>query len=307
MQNKKLIKSLKDLNLFINDENVKNHEILWKHLEENITRSCAELKKLMFKINQNGNNFVHLLVIYNKSNVIDFTINKLKRSLSKSDYQEILKSKGQFGRNLLQLAAANSKEVKTHRILWKELRDSCKSDDVFLEILKEVDEEGNNVFHLAAAFTTSEEFEFMISELEKLKNDKETKKVLNSFGLANKNLLQSAAIDNKSLETNQKIWKIICKYFDAEEILEFIDHKTNSGNNLLCCAVNCNTKEIVEFTWNQIKSLKVTKELQIEYLNRKGRQGKNLHQLALENQSNDSEEAAWVQEIMKEYKIVFTK
>ncbi|CAG9811044.1 unnamed protein product [Chironomus riparius] len=213
----------------------------------------------------------------------------------------------QFGRNLLQRAAVNSKEVKTHQILWKELRDSCKSDDEFLEILKEVDEDENNVFNLAAAFTTSEEFEFMISELEKLKNDKETKKVLKSFGLVNKNLLQSAAIYNKSLKTNQKIWTIICKYFDAEEILELVEHCDKDGDNLLCCAVNCNTKEIVEFSWNQIKYLKVTKELQTEYLNRKGYQGKNLHQLALENQSNDSEVAAWVQEIMKEYKIVFTK
>jgi len=63
--------------------------------------------------------------------------------------------------------------------------------------------------------------------------------------------------------------------------LEFIEHCDNKSDNLLCCSVCGNTKEIVEFTWTQIKNFINTKDAQVEYLNRKGQNGKNLHQMPL--------------------------
>jgi len=114
--------------------------------------------------------------------------------------------------------------------------------------------------------------------------------------------LQSVVIGNKNPETNKTVWKLIYKYFEPVEILEFIEHCTACGNNLLCCAVLHNTKEIVEFTWNQIKKFINTKDAQVEYFNRKGWNGQNLHQLALENRANDAQVTDWVQQIMQEYK-----
>jgi len=299
------VKTLDDLVLMVKNKNILNHEILWDHLLSKF-ENRQELIKLLFENVKDGINFIHLIVIFNTAGVIEFTLKKLKENLNEPDYQEILKSKGKFERNLLQRAAVNSKEVKTHQILWKELRDSCKSNEEFLEILEETDEDESDVFNIAAAYTTSEVFEFMISELEKLTNNKEIiRKHLTSFGHGNRNLLQSVATHNKSLETSKIVWKKICKYFDAHEILEFIEHCDEDDDNLLCCAVHCNTKVIVEFTWNQIKNFINTKDAQIEYLKRKGNQGENLHQLSLNNEENDLEIADWVEQTVKEYQIIF--
>jgi len=303
LKRKITVQILNDLMLIVSNKNILNHKIVWQHLMKTF-KDRQNLVKLLHEKNKSGN-FIYLLVICNTPAVIEFTLNKFKENLNDSDYQEILRSKGQFGRNLLQYASSCSKEVKTHQILWKELRDSCKSDEEFIEILREVDEDGNNVLHLAASFTTSDVFEFMISELEKLTNNKEIKIILSSFGQRNTNLLQFVVTHNKSLETNKTVWKIICKYFDAKEILEFIEHCDNKSDNLLCCAVCDNTKEIVEFTWTQIKNFINTKDAQVEYLNRKGQNGKNLHQMSLKNRANDLKVADWVQQIMQEYEMNF--
>jgi len=294
--------SLDDLMPFIANENVKNHEIIWKYLENGF-ESYEELKKLLFEKDRDGNNFIHNLVIYNTADVIEITLNKLKENFSESDYLENLRSKGEFGRNLLQHAAFHSKEVKTHQILWKTFRDFCNSDEEFLDFLREVYENRNNIFHLAAAFATSEVFEFMIAELEKLTSYKETRKCLTSFGQGNSNLLQSVATQNRSLETNKTVWKLMCKYFDAEEILKFIKYCDKYGNNLFCNSVFHNTIEIVQFTWIQIKTFILTKDAQVEYLNKTGHESENLHQLSLKNQTNDSQVALWVQKTLKEYAI----
>jgi len=300
------IKSLEDLIPFMADKNVKKHEILWKKIEESF-KTYEELKKLLFEKDENGNNYVYLLVIYNTPDVIKFTLNKFKENLNESDYQEILRSKGYFERNLLQRAACASKEVKTHQILWRTFRDSFKSDQEFLEILGEIDVHGNNVLHLAAAFMISEVFEFMFAEIKKIKNEKEIRKLLTSFRPGNANLLQSFVTQNKSIKAHKTIWKTICEYFKTEEILEFIENCDNDDNNLLCCAVIHNIKEIVEFTWNQIIIFINTKEAQIEYLNRKGFENKSLYQLSLFNQANDLQVADWMQQTIKEYETELPK
>jgi len=290
--------SLKDLMMFQADKNKKNHEKIWKYLEENV-KKYEELRKLFFEKSVDGNNFLHLLVAYNTADVIKFTLNKYKEYLSESDYQQILRSKGQFGRNLLQLAV---KELKQYQIVWEALRNSCKSDE-FLQILGQVDESGFNVYIFALALPTGEIFEYMIDEIEKITNNKDVRKILISFEKEGTNLLRLIVINNKSLETIKTVWKIICKYFDKKEILEFIEYCYINDDNLLCCTVLYNTKEIAEFTWNQIKIYIDKKEAQVKYLNKKGKQGIILHQLSLVNQAKDSQVAEWVQKTLQEYKI----
>ena len=144
----------------------------------------------------------------------------------------------------------------------------------------------------------------MILQLEKLQILKEKiTELLSSCGHGNFNLLQCAVIDNKNLETHKIIWQVICKYCDADQILKFIEHCDSDGDNLLCSAVSCNTKEIVEFTWNQIKKFKIAKEVQFEYLNRKGHDDKNVRQLSLEKGVKDSQVVVYVEQIMLECQV----
>ncbi|XP_070504892.1 putative leucine-rich repeat-containing protein DDB_G0290503 [Chironomus tepperi] len=251
-------KSQKDLNKFVRDKSLKSHEHLWKQILTNLTKfgnSKARLMNLLIEKDQDGNNFIHNLVILNTAEVIKFTLHKIKENLNDSHYQEILRSKGRYGQNLLQLAAIDSKEVKTHQTLWQIFRDSCISDDKFLEILQEVDDNGCNIFDLVATFSTGKIFQFMINKLESITSPEEIRKLLRTLGFMSRNLLQSAAQQNTCLELHEILWKNLEKYFDASEILQFIKHRNNFGHNVLLNVINKNTKEIKKLTWNKVKKV----------------------------------------------------
>ncbi|XP_070504898.1 uncharacterized protein [Chironomus tepperi] len=248
------VTSLKELELFMADYKIENHQILWENLIENC-KSKEKLKNLFLDKDQNGNNYIHLLVIWNTAEVIEFTLQKIKENLIDSHYQEMLRSRGFCIRNLLHRAAVSSKEVKTHQTLWQIFRNSCNSDDKFLEILREVDDNSDNVFHLVAIFSTGEIFQFMITELNSLASREEIRKWLRSLGFASRNLLQSAAHHNTCLELHETLWEILEIHFDSSEILQFIKHLDNYGCNVLLNVIDKNTKEIKELTWNKVKKV----------------------------------------------------
>jgi len=56
---------------------------------------------------------------------------------------------------LLQSAAWLSKVVEIHHFLWKLFKDFCETDEKFLEMVKEVDEVGRNILHIAAGNSSS--------------------------------------------------------------------------------------------------------------------------------------------------------
>ena len=99
-------------------------------------------------------------------------------------------------------------------------------------------------------------FEFIWNELEKIMSCDEINMKLSFFNKSNKNLLQLAARKNKSLKLYEFLWKTFRKYFAPSEILVLIKHVGNEEENLLFYAVRWSkrTKEIVELTWNEIKS-----------------------------------------------------
>ncbi|XP_070504244.1 uncharacterized protein [Chironomus tepperi] len=258
------VESLKELELFIADKKIENHQILWEKLKENY-QNKKKLKKLILEKNRNDNNYIHLLVIYNNPDIIEFTINKFKKHLTDSDYQKNLRSKGFSGRNLLHTAAVYSKEVKTHQILWKTFRDSCKSCDAFLEILRETDENGMNIFNYAACFVDRSVGEFVFEKLEKILKG-QIKSFLNNLNIYQENILQMAARYNKSLEVHKYLWQKIQSVLNPPEILEFINNYGINGHHLLHYTIFGNTKDIIEFTWSKIQIYISNKDDQIEYL-----------------------------------------
>jgi len=264
----------------------------WKLLL-NTFENREELKDLIMQGDKDGNNYVHCLIKFDKPEILELTFRKIKENFNDDQNEEILKSKGKFGRNLLQVAACCSKDIKTHQFLWKIFRDFYKSDQEFLEFLNQIDIENNNIFHLAAWFSSKEIFEFMIDELEKIASKEEIRNILRTLGMANRNLLQLAVINSKSIELHKYLWKIIRKYFPAFEILKLINHCDVGGDNILHNTVYWSTKDIAEFIWNQIKKLLTTKEEQIEYLKKKGQHS--------ENQSKDPEVRIWVEKIINEH------
>ncbi|KAL7012239.1 hypothetical protein ACKWTF_014709 [Chironomus riparius] len=286
-----------------NCDKLEVHETLWELLLK-IFEYRDELKDFVLQKDRSGNNFVYVLVETNKNlAIIEWTFKNLKENFSDAQFQEILTSKGWMEMNLLQNAALWSKVIVIHQFLWKFFRDFCGTDAKYLEMLKEVDELGQNILQNAAWNLSNEFFEFMIQELEKIASQDEIRQMLGNLDKLNQNLLQSAASSNESSELHKTLWKTLRKYFEKSEILQFIKNVDVEGNNLLFTAVNGYKpiKEIVELTWNEIKSF-LTHDEQAEYLTMKGKDDKNLKQIC---SKYDKELSAWIESQIKYYKLVF--
>jgi len=257
-------------------ENIEFHVTLWDLMLNTFTKR-EDLVNLILQKSEHGDNFVHKIVSFNRPNIIEFTIRKIKEVFTDVQYKEILRSKGQMDRNLVHVATVGSKDIKTHQFLWKIFKDIHKpsiltkmnifarptcpeNSETFLKLLTEVSSQNCNIFHAAACFTTGEIFEFMHKELEKLATKEEIRTILGRLSHYDRNILQNAG-QNKSLSVHQQLWKVIHKYFNRSEIIKMINHADESGYNLLICAAERNTKEVIELIWNEIGGIMSKAEL----------------------------------------------
>lgn len=273
------------------------HLTLWNLLLQNFN-DREKLSNLINQKDNDGFNFVHLLIKLNKPKVLELIIIELKNNFSDIEYQNILNSQDSLRRNLLQHAAVSTKELKIHQILWKIFQDSCKSVEEFLDIVTEMDKNSNQLLHTAACFTSREIFEFMIYEIEKIASMERIKHILEPLGTADRNLLQLAASYNKSLEIHEFLWHLFFKYFNPYEIVKIMQFPDEYGHNLFQLAIRFNSKEVVELTWNKIKNLMTQNEL-VEYLKS---MDSNILKLAVKNKEN-SNVVEFVAHILQEYEI----
>jgi len=280
------------------------HETLWKLLL-NTFENREELKNLIMQRSDYCVCYVHFLSIFDTPEIIDRTFRKLRDSFSSDQCEEILKINSSRGENMLQYAINESADIKRHQILWKNFLNTFKSKEELLKVIKNVDQDNLNVLECIVYSSTAEVLDIIIKTLDEsiLKND--IKNLLAELGFCNGNIIHTATIHNKSLELHKKLWEIIQKYFISPEILGKIHHYDRDGDNFLHNAVFWNKKEIVEFTWNQIKKFIKTKKEQSKYLKRKGHRSQNLLQMSSENKSKDQEVRTWVENLTSEYEIVF--
>ena len=178
-------------------------------LIENEPQNVNELKQIMSQNDKNGNNFAQYFIYIDNPDMIHAIFQKFKEVFNEEQFREILKSKDQLGRNLLQIAVCWQKDIKIFKILWTAFRDYSKSNDEFLNILKEVDSTKNNIFHIASGFSTSEVFEYMINELAKVASIQKIRELLSTFGSTNQNLFQTANHTNKSISFHASLWTIM--------------------------------------------------------------------------------------------------
>lgn len=251
-----------------NCKNVKFHETLWELLLRTF-KNREELMNLIKHKSEDGINFIHSIVTLTDFDVIEFTIKKLNNIYSAAQVREILTTKGPMGRNLLHTAAAAAKDIKIHRFLWAIFRNFCKSDEEFLELIKDADDQKNNVLQHAVC-ATAEIFNFMIKEVEFLA----TNQVIRDILSGHVNILQVLAAQNKSLEAHANLWTIIHKYFSSIEIADMIRHGDDTENPILFLTAQLNTFEVMELTWKEIRKVLSDAEL-IEHLKSSSSNGKN--------------------------------
>jgi len=249
----------------------------------------------LLKKDINGNNVVHLLLLQNKSDVIQYLLVYLRENLQEELFKQLLISKNFNGNNLIQVAIIQKYGLSYLQIMWNIFSDSFNSE--FVNILKQTNVERNNVLQLAARFSpTTETLKFMI---EKLESNNQTKLLLKNKDNFNRNLLQSAARQNESLNCHEYLWEIVEKYFDSQEIINIIHNLDDDNDNVLHSAVFNNLKEIGEFIWKKIQTFLEADE-QVKYLKIRGHRQKNLKKLSLEN-TKDHEVVGWVENLVGEF------
>ncbi|CAG9802065.1 unnamed protein product [Chironomus riparius] len=285
------------------------HKSFWKLLL-NTFKNRENLIKLISQKDKNGNNFVHLLVMHANSKImLEFIFNNIKDNVSAIEYQNILQSKGNCNKNLIQLAVCFSKEIENIELVIGSLKKyyyenflQSKACEKLLKFFTKEDVQKNNVFHHAVCFSTSKIFTLLIEEFKKLSSDENLRMTLNKLGFAKQNLLQKAVVQNTSLEFHVNLWTII----SMSDILEMINHVDEYGHNLILNAVKWNSKEIVEYTWENIKMFIDKKEDQAAYLEIVGHLDKNLRDLAFENLIDVISMRIYVQNLLMEYNDVFS-
>ncbi|XP_070491153.1 uncharacterized protein [Chironomus tepperi] len=253
------------LHIVAGNENLEFHETFWGLLVGTF-KNKEELKNFMLQVDENGRNFIHFLVISNKNPaIIEMTMKMLEINFTDVQFRQIMKSKGELKRNLLQIAACRPKPLEIHQILWTYFKILFISNQEFSKILLELDDQQETVFSTAAHFSSADVLDFMIEELEKVTLRDQIKKMLTNINAGSKNLLQIAAYDNNDKHVHECLLKIFFKYFKQPEILEIIKHADDEGNNFFSILVIRSSKEVVEAVWENIKIL-MNKEAQIEYL-----------------------------------------
>lgn len=259
-------------------EEIEIHKLFWNQLLITV-QDREKLQHLLLQKDDEGYNPIQLIVIYNNSYVIEFTIQFLMEIFSFDKFLKVINSEDEIRRNLLQIAVNSRKDLKSFKFLWRTFQDFCDKD--FLKIIQKVDKNSNNLLHGAAKSSTNETWEFIIEELEKIASRDEIRTILGSTGDQYENILQITATNNKNLKLHEVLWKTIRKYFDSSEIFNLIQHKDERGSNVFMDAVHWNSKEIVELIWNEIKVFLTQNEL-ILYL----KASEKISKLAYENKEN---------------------
>ncbi|CAG9811261.1 unnamed protein product [Chironomus riparius] len=287
--------SIKDSNVLFRlsfCDDIEFHRMLWTHISSIDTE---DLCKLMLVENIIGNNFAFCILSNDNFEVIKFTFEKFKEIFNNVQYLKIIKSKGYLNRNILEFSIVKSKNIKIIKFLWNILQDSSKD---FLNLLKENEE---NIFQIAAKFSTAEIFGFMINELEIVAKSDEINYFFTKLNHFNENLLQLSAKFNKSQKLHEQIWMSIDKHLNKCQINEAINHTNKLGDNVLYIAVYHNSREIVEFTWTKIKEKIVKKCDQIEYLKKNGHKKCSLYEYSVTDNINNVEVKDFIKELVKDY------
>jgi len=99
----------------LNQKNILHFTLYWKKesyqtlwtLLLNTFDDREELKDLIIQKDYYKNNFIHYLVINNNTGVSELIFTKLKEIFNNDQFSQILRSKGQYDRNILQVAVNN--------------------------------------------------------------------------------------------------------------------------------------------------------------------------------------------------------
>lgn len=191
-------------------KNLEFHKMFWKCMRKNFSKD--ELKELISEPDENGNNFLHILVAFADKDILTHTLRQLEKIfVDKNELKKLLTIKGFRDRNLITKAVDYFKTVKPDDqiVLWQFLRKVFGDD--FKIFLDDRDTYNDNILHTIASFSTTEILKSFIEFLESFMSENEIKYYLGLGGRYDQNLRQRA-IFNGSIGLHDLMDKLAEKY-----------------------------------------------------------------------------------------------
>ncbi|KAG5666494.1 hypothetical protein PVAND_014518 [Polypedilum vanderplanki] len=252
------------------------------------------------------NSYICSLVTFGNLNFIKCVFEKLKEKLENKKFNTVLESKGYHKRNLIQKAVDKQKRIEVHEFLWDLIYEYCNSTENFLQFLRQLDNKNDTTMHTIVAFSTAPVLQFALKYFKKLNLTNEKIKEILSWKNERdfKNLLQTAAMLNKSIKLHETLWNIREIYLTNNEIKSMIKQKDSYRCYLFFVTVGYNNEEIVKFTWEKIKQYFNTPEEQKSYLKLRGFKGNTLVNNAKNVNKRNINVSVWVENLMNEYEIL---
>ncbi|KAL7013391.1 hypothetical protein ACKWTF_015369 [Chironomus riparius] len=208
---------------------IKLHEVLWDLLKG--TLKLDELKSFINNKNASFTDyFLYIQMTYSDSpQIIEFTFEKLQAMFSYEDFTEILEQKPYSKCNLLYRAAEVAKNTEIFTSVWNLMRNYCKSDKKFVELIKKLDNHGTSILTASMRSSETENIEFIINELKAIAARDEIKSLLTAINNSNQNIFFKVN-DSKLFST---VWNVICDFLEPSEMLEILQSCDFSGNNFI--------------------------------------------------------------------------
>jgi len=204
---------------------MESHQTLWRLLL-NTFDDREELKDLIMQKDYFKNNFIHYLVCNNNTDVYKLIFTKLKEVFNNDQFSQILKSKGQYERNLLQAASNNFDQLQS---VWKNFPEYLDPLEIF-DMIMHIAENGDSILINAIKLKSIDICEFIFIEIKRIldlsKEDNPQMQIkLNNLMLHSdkngNNIAHYLIVINKS-EIIELIFKILNEILNQDQYEEIL-------------------------------------------------------------------------------------
>ena len=125
--------------------------------------------------------------------------------------------------------------------------------------IESCDDDGRDILKIAACVSDISTFKFILLNIEKIvETPNIMKDFFTSYDSKNKNLLQLAVIENKSIDFHIFLWKKVEEYFNHSDICDLINFVDESGKTMLQYAKEQNSTHIHKFLANEVLKLNMS-------------------------------------------------
>jgi len=218
---------------------------------------------------------------------------------SSEEFKELVKQEDSSESTILNYTTLNS-EVKFHKDFWEVLLNTFDNREELKDIILKIEYDNVGYIHKFIVNANTASIESVFKILKQNFTNQQFTEIINSKGLFNMNLLQTAAMVLKVLDSYRFVWKFFRESCNSDaEFLESLKEVDTIGKNILHYCSYTSTREIFEFVIDELEMLATRSEIR-KMLSRSDINGHSVLQCsALQNIAPELFESVW--KVMRKY------